>query len=393
MRTLGIAIAAAILGIAVGVGTTWARLGQAPDFSARFDTLISAVPETDKAPQPIVGAQPSVVVDAEEHDFGIVERHHVVEHSFRFTNRGDAPLQLKSGGTTCMKCTVSKIPGSPIPPGQSADVVVQYNASIESPQFRQTANILTNDPLTPRVGLVVFGKISESYSIVPRELVFSKLAVNATEKATVRLISFLTDKFTIESHQWSDGDAADYLDVQIAPIPSEELTEPQAQCGFAVTVTVKPGLPLGVLHEKLVLNTDLPNAKTIEIPIEGTVTSDITLSGQGWDREHNVLVLGVVRSSEGLKRNLWVLVHGEHRHDVQITVGKCEPEFLQATLGSPADVHGGAVLRIPLTLEIPPGTPDANYLGSPGKLGQVILETTHPDAKQVRLLVQVAVEK
>ncbi len=334
-----------------------------------------------------------MVVDAEAHDFGTVERNHLVEHSFRFTNRGEAPLLLKSGGTTCMKCTVSKIPESPIAPGQSAEVVVQYNASIESPLFRQSANILTNDPATPRVSLTVHGKIASSYSIAPRELVFSKLAVNATESASVRVISYLTEDFAIESTEWSDGDGVNFLDVLIAAIPPEELTEPQAKCGYTVTVTVKPGLPLGFLHEKLILHTNLQSASKLEIPIEGTVTSDITLSGQGWDREHNVLVLGVVRSSEGLSRKLWVLVHGAQRHDVHVTVGKCEPNFLHATLGEPADVNGGAVVRIPLTIEIPPDTPDANYLGSPGKLGRIVLETTHPEAKQVRLLVQVAVEK
>jgi hypothetical protein len=48
---------------------------------------------------------------------------------------------------------------------------------------------------------------------------------------------------------------------------------------------------------------------------------------------------------------------------------------------------------MPLTVEVPPGAPDANYLGSPGKLGEILLETTHPEAKQVRLLVQLAVEQ
>ena len=66
---------------------------------------------------------------AEEHDFGIVERGHKVEFAFTFHNRGDGPLKLTSGGTTCLKCTVSKIPVELIAPGESANVVVQYNAA------------------------------------------------------------------------------------------------------------------------------------------------------------------------------------------------------------------------------------------------------------------------
>ena len=105
-----------------------------------------------------------------------------------------------------------------------------------------------------------------------------------------------------------------------------------------------------------------------------------------------MLQLGVVRSSEGLKRTVTVLIHGAHRHDVEVTVGKRSPALLEARLGEPADVSGGSVVRIPLIIEIPPGAPPANYLGSPGKMGQIILDTTHPDAKQIRLYVQFAVE-
>jgi hypothetical protein len=163
--------------------------------------------------------------------------------------------------------------------------------------------------------------------------------------------------------------------------------------GYTVSVTVKPGLPLGPFRQKLTLTTDVAGAQVLQIPIEGTVTSDISISGPGWDREHGVLMLGIVRSSEGLRRNLSVLVHGEHRHNVRVSVASCKPELLHASLGEPADVNGGAVVRIPLLIEIAPGAPDANYLGSPGKLGEIILETTHPEAKQVRMMVQLAVEQ
>jgi hypothetical protein len=392
MRTLLVVIVAAALGIAAGVGTTWARLSHAPDFSPDFDLLTSAQRSSGDAPEP-TGPQPAVTVSSEEHDFGIVERNHVVEHEFVFTNRGQAPLRLKSGGTTCLKCTVSKIPETPIAPGESAKVVVEYNASVDSPQFRQSATILTNDPAQTRVVLTVFGKVAASYSIEPHELVISKVAANASETATARVISYLADRFKIESFQWADADTAHFFDLQVAPIPRDELTEAHAKLGYTLTVTIKPGLPLGPFRQKLTLNTDLPGAPTLQLPIAGTVISDIIISGPGWDREHGVLVLGVVRSGEGIRRNLTVLVHGEHRHDVQVTVGKCQPDFLRVSLGEPADVNGGAVVRIPLTVEVPPGAPDANYLGSPGRLGEILLETTHPEAKQVRLLVQLAVEQ
>ena len=355
MRASIVAITAAILGTVIGIGTSWARLGRAPDFAADYDVLTSKSRSRDSEAAPL-GPQPVAVTDGEEHDFGMVERHHVVEHAFRFTNRGPGPLVLKSGGTTCLKCTVSKIPDAPILPGESANVVVQYNASIDSPQFRQSATILTNDPQHPRIVLTVSGQVASSYSVAPSSVVFSKVTAGAADSTTFKVISYLSDSFQIDSFRFTDADTAEFFQATVAPVPADELTEPHAKRGCVVTVTVRPGLPLGPFRQTLVLETNLPSAPHLSIPVEGTVVSNIAVAGPGWDREHGVLILGVVRSAEGIKRNLWLLVHGDDRHDIHVSVGRSTPDFLRVELGEPVDSATGSVVRIPLVIEVPPGT-------------------------------------
>ena len=177
MRMGMVIVVSALLGLALGIGTSWARLGRAPDFSADYDVLGPATTQTETL-EPAKGLKPRAKVDAEDYDFGTVEREHYATHTFRVTNSGEGPLVLKTGGTTCMKCTISKIPKEPILPGESAGVEVQYHASIDAPQFRQSATILTNDPLAPRLVFTVSGKISASYSVRPPELVFSRSGRN-----------------------------------------------------------------------------------------------------------------------------------------------------------------------------------------------------------------------
>ena len=64
------------------------------------------------------------------------------------------------------------------------------------------------------------------------------------------------------------------------------------------------------------------------------------------------------------------------------------------SLGQPSEINHGAVVETPLVIEIPPGSPAVNRLGSDqGKLGEIILETTHPRVPKVRILVRLAVEK
>jgi hypothetical protein len=79
---------------------------------------------------------------------------------------------------------------------------------------------------------------------------------------------------------------------------------------------------------------------------------------------------------------------------VQVSVGEVEPDFLRVTIGEKTEINQGAVVQFPLTIEIPPGSPYVNHLGSKlGKLAQIIIETTHPDAKQVKIPLRFAVEE
>ena len=69
--------------------------------------------------------------------------------------------------------------------------------------------------------------------------------------------------------------------------------------------------------------------------------------------------------------------------------------MLRASIGSPAGTESGALLY-PVKLEIPKGSRLINRLGSadPKKLeglGEVLIDTTHPQAKQLLLYVRFAV--
>ena len=60
-------------------------------------------------------------------------------------------------------------------------------------------------------------------------------------------------------------------------------------------------------------------------------------------------------------------------------------------------INDGAVLMIPMTITIPPGSRVVNRLGGKAtelgaKLGKIVIETTHPQTKQVLLYVHFAVE-
>jgi hypothetical protein len=245
-----------------------------------------------------------------------------------------------------------------------------------------------------RVELTVTGSITSIVSVEPSQLVFSNLSVHDERTLEAKLINHLTNSISITDYELSDPSTAKFIDVRFRPMDAETLARAEGRSGQIVAVTIRPGLPLGQYRQKLILTSDLPEQRKVELEVLATITSDISLVGGGWIDDNGFVHIGPVNSRDGARRNVLVLVRGPHRNDVQIKVGEVWPTFLRVTLGEKGTIGDGAVVKFPLSIEIPPGSPSANHLGSKvGKIARITLETTHPEAKQVKVPVRFAVEE
>jgi Protein of unknown function (DUF1573) len=391
MKAAHVTIVFAALGVVLGAGISWANFGKSPPlFPPKATANRSTAPE---------GEQPRVVVDDRAHDFGLVERDIRIRHAFRFKNVGHSLLKLEAGVTTCTKCTIAELSKPNVEPGETVDVIVEYLTNANQPKFRQIAPILTNDPDQPRVELYISGTVSAKYRLVPEDVVLSRFSANETTTAQIKIYGLLSDEVRLVGHAFIDPETANYFEATSQPIPRDQLTEPGVKSGCRVLLTIKPGLPLGPLRQTIRLELQMgegaeASTSTVEVPIVGTVDSDISIVGQGWDADQNRLSLGSIKSSRGATRKLLLLLRGDHRHDVKITPGPVDPAWLKVTLGEPTELKGGAVTQIPLTVEVPPGLPPSNHLGSDqGKYAEVVLETTHPQVKQIRLFLKFVIEQ
>jgi hypothetical protein len=72
---------------------------------------------------------PVMTFDKSEHDFGTIEQGTPQETTFTFTNTGNAPLIITNATSSC-GCTVPSYPkNTPIAPGESGELVVNFNGS------------------------------------------------------------------------------------------------------------------------------------------------------------------------------------------------------------------------------------------------------------------------
>jgi hypothetical protein len=376
-------VAGVAAGAACGVAMSWADYRHTP---AQLFPAASAVAKVETG-------VPKLVVDNADHDFGYVEVGKPISHAFRLTNVGTATLTLKAGPTSCSACTIAELTKTRVPPGESAEVVVEYAMRDGKPKFQQTAYVLTNDPQRSRVELNIRGNATARYRFSPSSLVFSRVSANEPTSADLKVLCFVSEELRVFDPKFT-GEYAEFFDARIDPLSPEEAAKEEAKSGYRVLVTLKPGLPVGPFRQTIRVKLQLGDGKESElsVPIQGSVVSDLTIVGRGWRGEAGVLTLGAVSASKGVSHPLTLLVRGEHRQQVEVEPLRSDPPWLKITAGKNTALND-ALNQIPLTVEVPPDSPTGAFLGNDQSgYAEIILGVKNqPDVKEMKLHVKLVV--
>ncbi|MBZ9631198.1 DUF1573 domain-containing protein [Salegentibacter sp. LM13S] len=98
-----------------------------------------------------------------EHDFGNIPKGENVEHTFTFTNTGQAPLVITNARSTC-GCTVPTWTKEPIQPGETGEMLVKFNGSGKG-QVTKTVTVTANTEAgTERLRIKAFVETEENAS-------------------------------------------------------------------------------------------------------------------------------------------------------------------------------------------------------------------------------------
>ncbi|MGA2032831.1 MAG: DUF1573 domain-containing protein [Thermoguttaceae bacterium] len=379
-----------LVGVALGVGTAQYRFAHPPWRGMWRQEPVHAAGGTASSSE----ARPKAVVDAEKFDFGTIESGEEGSHAFVFRNDGTAPLTLEAGGTSC-HCTVSTIEKGTLEPGESAKVKVAWKPREMPGEFRQTANIKTNDPRKSQIALAITGHVVTNVHSEPAELIFSTLACDQSAQGEVRLWCCLPKpKLEIRDFKLADPATSGYFSVTYRSIPPEQIDrQSQARSGVLLEVAVKPGLPQGPFQQTILMATNLESTPAIEVPIKGTIVADISVVGEQCTGDPTVVTFGTISSQTGAQRRLLLIARGPHRTELKFKPIQISPELLQVSIGHMTSVGTNAATQTPLVIQIPKGSRPVNHLGSvQGKLGKIILQTNHPKYPQLPIFVRFAVE-
>ena len=338
-----------------------------------------------------------VTVDRDEFDFGKMDASEKGTHDFVITNRGDRPLTLNLGSTSC-SCTVSEIKDRELAPGQSTKVAVSWHSKRYLGPYQQTATIVTSDPRRPELTLTIKGEYTRHLYADPDELTFGQIAGTKPVTRETRIFCNLPNQqVKILRYQLSDPSLEKLFQVDDVPLEADELRKYKGvTSGILVRVTVKPGLPLGRFQQRITVVTNLTMDSEVELPLFGSV-GEVSLVGAGWNSETGVLDIGTVDGRSVTQRKLIVLARGPDAKEMKFRVASVEPDFLKVKLGKTTVDDTGTLSQTELLIEFPESKSlgkraPANYLGGEkGKPGEILLETIHPPVHSLWIRVRFAV--
>lgn len=346
---------------------------------------------------------PTGTVDVAEtvHAFGTVGVGGSGTHDFVIRNAGSGPLTLRRGATSCT-CTISGFESADgdesaaekvVPPGGMTKVTLQWKGRGAGGPFRQQATILTDDPRRPEVVFVVEGTVVPTWKAVPEAVLLPRVSAAAGDRAEVRLFTYGTQAPEVERLGVEHPQAGQFLSLASTPLSAAEVAaEPGATGGLLVTLTIRPGLPLGPLRASIDGVLRLPDEVAVTVPVEATVAGDLVLAGAAWDSSRQALLLGTVSGRRGLRTQLFITARGPHRDEVRPVVREVVPDSLDVTFGPPVPIGESGALRIPMSVVIPAGSRAANHLCSEqGPAGRIVLETGLPDSPTLDIPVCVAI--
>lgn len=103
-------------------------------------TPVNTQAEPEAKPE---GPLPEFTFAEVEHDFGTIKEGDVVEHVFKFTNTGKAPLIIQNATGSC-GCTVPTYSKKPIAPGETGEIVAKFDSKGRQNLQNKTVTITAN---------------------------------------------------------------------------------------------------------------------------------------------------------------------------------------------------------------------------------------------------------
>jgi hypothetical protein len=217
----------------------------------------------------VAGTAPNAAFDTLTGDFGTVKQGQIITQKFTVANKGDALLMIEKIQFSMpgMKAKVKQ----EIPPGQSADMKIEWDTSRFTQQVKGQAMLFLNDKKQPKVVLTLTGTVTAPLDILPYPAVYLSQFAGERESRSVTIKNNQEHKFSITKLEPQGKNFSAGLKV----------LEPGKE--YRIDVTVPPGTAIGRYREALILHTDDKAYPRLNIEMNILVKPDVFVTPETLD--------------------------------------------------------------------------------------------------------------
>lgn len=411
VKALGIAALAAVVGLGCGWWSHRSRYGGVAEFGPFTTDQGAARPVSLAKRRESSGEAAKLeVVDAEEHDFGVMEPGSEGTHTFVVRNVGTAPLELEIVGSTC-KCTVGTLEDPSIAPGGQTEIKLTWVGKSDTEMFGQSATLKTNDPTRPELSLKIRGRVISTMTMVPRNFTFGEVDSGETINLQSVIYSFSKTPIAAVEQVFSDPLMNSLASFDVQEVSPSELDDPSfaaATQAFKLNIDIRPGLPQGAIRENFSFgfvphsavdeqgDYDRDALSLFSAEITGKIVGPITLveSRKLISVESGyIFTMDSTDPATAKPERVNIMLRGPARDRISLKVGEVEPAgILHAELGEP--IGRSNTVLVPLKLWIDPQAGPIERMGrGASDYGIVWIKSDDPEVSPLRLRVRFAVPK
>ena len=126
-----------------------------------------------------LSAAPKIEFESECIDLGTIVCGNPITATFKFTNTGDAELEVIQVRPGC-GCTKAETGKNKLAPGESSTITVVFNSSGYSGEVSKSISVMSNDPARPTMAISFKTEVVPLAKLKPERLNFGSVKVNET---------------------------------------------------------------------------------------------------------------------------------------------------------------------------------------------------------------------
>ena len=219
------------------------------------------------------------VFEETSHDFGDVRKGEAPEYRFKFINRLNEPLHIRSVKSSC-GCTEATASKEILQPGEEGEIICKYNTSTTKFPGKKDAsiNVLFDSPQLVERQLTVKGNIITEFSFEPKVINFGQVTEGEVAQVKIKLTSNENPRFRIKDVKNDDHISVDYQEIRTGAAETEIVS-------YELTATLLDSAKKGFFHGEINLDLDLgfhpdgrPKTKTLSLSYLGKLNSTLQIS-------------------------------------------------------------------------------------------------------------------